>query len=129
MQAARPSILPLPKGEGRGEGEERFRKSKVSDTAWTFQTTEFLYPLRHGKSFSLGQPMSHRLANTVPMKNRIPLLARPKSEKLIVTFGAAKLVGLPNGSMELRGGRPDDKTAAKEWISLFMHEAVPRFAR
>jgi len=30
--------------------------------------------------------------------------------------------------MELRGARAEEQTAAKEWISLFMHEAVPRFA-
>jgi hypothetical protein len=29
----------------------------------------------------------------------------------------------------LRGGNPHDHTTAKEWISLFMHEAVPRLAR
>ena len=26
-------------------------------------------------------------------------------------------------------GQAQDRTAAKEWISLFMHEAVPRFAK
>ena len=53
----------------------------------------------------------------------------PKSERLITTFGKAQLVGLPDGSLELRGGQPQDQTAAKEWISLFMHEAVPRLAK
>jgi hypothetical protein len=27
----------------------------------------------------------------------------------------------------LRGAEAEERTAAKEWISLFMHEAVPRF--
>jgi hypothetical protein len=63
------------------------------------------------------------------MKNRILPLTSPRSERLIATFGKARLVGLADGSLELRGGQAQDQTAAKEWISLFMHEAVPRFAK
>ena len=62
------------------------------------------------------------------MKNRLFSLKQPRSERLITTFGKARLIGLADGSMELRGGHPQDQTAAKEWISLFMHEAVPRLA-
>lgn len=58
----------------------------------------------------------------------IRLLTGSNSERLITRFGAARLVSLPDGSLELRGGFAGDRTAAKEWISLFMHEAVPRFA-
>ncbi|HZQ45805.1 MAG TPA: hypothetical protein VFC07_02240 [Verrucomicrobiae bacterium] len=53
----------------------------------------------------------------------------PKSEQLITTFGRARLVSLPDGTVELRGGQAQDRTSAKEWISLFMHEAVPRFSK
>jgi hypothetical protein len=63
------------------------------------------------------------------MKNRIKPLITSKSGQLITTFGRARLVSLPDGSVELRGGQADDQTSAKEWISLFMHEAVPRFGK
>jgi hypothetical protein len=61
------------------------------------------------------------------MKNRIKHLVSPKCERIITTFGGATLVSLRDGSVELRGGKPHERTTAKEWISLFMHEAVPRF--
>jgi hypothetical protein len=60
------------------------------------------------------------------MKNRITSLFSLKSERIIATFGQASLVSLPDGSIEIRGGQLPDRTAAREWISLFMHEAVPR---
>jgi len=59
------------------------------------------------------------------MKKRFNSILGAKNERLITSFGPAKLVSLPNGSTALRGGGVQDRTAAKEWISLFMHEAVP----
>jgi hypothetical protein len=53
---------------------------------------------------------------------------RPMEEQLVASFGDARLVRQLDGKMELKGGTPEDHTAAKEWISLFMHEAVPRVA-
>jgi hypothetical protein len=61
------------------------------------------------------------------MNNRLKLHNGQKRERLIATFGRAKLVRLADGSTELRGGHTQDQTSAKEWISLFMHEAVLRF--
>jgi len=52
-------------------------------------------------------------------------LGRAGSE-LIASFGQAKLIKQLDGRFELRGGSAEDHTAADEWISLFMHEAVPR---
>jgi hypothetical protein len=52
-------------------------------------------------------------------------LGRAGSE-LIASFGQAKLIKQSDGRFELRGGSAEDHTAAHEWISLFMHEAVPR---
>lgn len=63
------------------------------------------------------------------MKNRIKTLFGPKPERVITTFGQARLIILPDESMMLRGGQSADETAAKEWISLFMHEAVLKFER
>jgi hypothetical protein len=78
---------------------------------------------------SIGQFVSHPLHHDARMINRIKHLMGPKSERVITTFGEATLVGLRDGSVELRGGKPDERTTAKEWISLFMHEAVPKFRR
>ncbi len=63
------------------------------------------------------------------MKNRMLHLLTHNTERIIATFGQARLIGLPDGSLELRGGQAADHTEAKEWISLFMHEAVPRRGR
>ncbi len=58
------------------------------------------------------------------MKNRIKALFGSKPERVITTFGRAQLIELADESLVLRGGHAADQTAAKEWISLFMHEAV-----
>ena len=44
--------------------------------------------------------------------------------EVIAYFGKARLVKRLDCKFELRGGSPEDLSAAKEWISLFMHEAV-----
>jgi len=46
------------------------------------------------------------------------------SDEVIAYFGQAKLVKRLDSKFELRGGSREDRTAAKEWISLFMHEVV-----
>jgi len=61
------------------------------------------------------------------MKNRSKFSICGHRDRIITKFGHASLVRMAEGGIELRGGRQDDRTAAKEWISLFMHEAVPRF--
>lgn len=71
--------------------------------------------------------MSNQSCHDPGMKNRIRQFIGPKAEWTITTFGGAKLVSMRDGSVELRGGKAEERTAAKEWISLFMHEAVPRF--
>jgi hypothetical protein len=48
-----------------------------------------------------------------------------QQEWIIASFGQAQLVQKAGGQWELRGGSTSDLTAAKEWISLFHHEAVP----
>lgn len=44
--------------------------------------------------------------------------------RVIALFGDARLVQKHNGRVELMGGSPGDRAAAREWCSLFMHEAV-----
>jgi hypothetical protein len=44
--------------------------------------------------------------------------------RVVASFGQASLVRIAGANYELRGAVPDDLTAAKEWVSLFLHEAV-----
>ena len=56
------------------------------------------------------------------------LVARSSSFRfwnLIACFGQARLVAGGDGRVELVGGSASDQLEAREWISLFMHEAVP----
>lgn len=55
--------------------------------------------------------------------NRLAWLTHDKGET-IATFGDARLAKMLNGKIELIGGTRDDRAAAREWCSLFMHEAV-----
>lgn len=56
---------------------------------------------------------------------RIVQLRPARADKEIVaTFGAAELVRHRDGHWELRGGSPADHAAAREWSSLFQHEAT-----
>lgn len=44
--------------------------------------------------------------------------------RVIASFGRATLTKTGRSHFELRGASQSDLTSAKEWISLFMHEAV-----
>jgi len=44
--------------------------------------------------------------------------------EVISFFGEAKLVRLADCKFELRGGTELERAEAREWISMFMHEAV-----
>ena len=46
------------------------------------------------------------------------------AETVVATFGSASLFQKPEGGYALSGGSFDDRAEAKEWISLFLHEAV-----
>ena len=43
----------------------------------------------------------------------------------LVTFGSSRVVRLRSGRLEIRGGDRLDRAAAKEWTSIFCHEALP----
>ena len=60
------------------------------------------------------------------MKTLVNGLNEPRYWNLVARFGRAKLLSRADGRVELRGGTSADRTEAKEWISLFMHDAVPR---
>ncbi|MEP6664321.1 MAG: hypothetical protein ABJC04_11730 [Verrucomicrobiota bacterium] len=52
------------------------------------------------------------------------ILPSIESWRVLTTFGTAELLVDAKGRLRLRGGRRGDETAAREWISLFMHEAI-----
>jgi len=61
------------------------------------------------------------------IKNIYGQIVKPR-HKLIARFGQAKLVRWRDGRYELIGGLPEDLAEAREWISIFLHEAVPACA-
>lgn len=70
--------------------------------------------------------MSYPRAQNVGMKILLNGLNEHCGLNLIACFGRARLVARPDGRAELRGGSASERTEAKEWISLFLHEAVLR---
>jgi hypothetical protein len=58
------------------------------------------------------------------MKTLVNGLNEPRYWNLVARFGRAKLFSRADGRVELRGGTDSDRTEAKEWISLFMHDAI-----
>ena len=56
-------------------------------------------------------------------KNYLPDFDRNQAE-VIAFFGQAKLVRTLDFKYELRGGSHDDRISAREWISLFLHDAA-----
>ena len=44
--------------------------------------------------------------------------------EVVAIFGQARLVRYLDGKVQLLGGSAEDFTQAKEWISMFWHEAV-----
>lgn len=57
------------------------------------------------------------------MKPNLLALLR-KEGGIVASFGAANLIRHRGGRWELRGGAPTDHAAAREWCSLFRHEAT-----
>lgn len=57
------------------------------------------------------------------MINIIKFVQRQRGER-IARWGRAELVRFMDGRYELRGGTRADRLAAKEWCSLFLHEAA-----
>lgn len=58
------------------------------------------------------------------MKLNLLAWLKPDEGETLATFGSARLVKRRNGKIELRGGSVPDRAAAREWISLFLHEAI-----
>ena len=63
------------------------------------------------------------MQNVAMKSNLLAWLKRDEGETL-AHFGDAKLVKKLTGKIELVGGSADDRAAAREWVSLFLHEAT-----
>ena len=48
--------------------------------------------------------------------------------ELIASWGEARLINYLDGKLVLKGGSKEDRIAAREWISLFLNNAVVREA-
>ncbi len=59
------------------------------------------------------------------MKIKPEFIRRDETES-IAQFGQARLVRTLDCKFELRGGSKEDRLEAREWVSLFLHEAVVR---
>ena len=55
--------------------------------------------------------------------NRLAWRTQDEGE-LIASFGDARLVKYLDGKIKLVGGTRDERGAAREWCSLFLHEAA-----
>jgi hypothetical protein len=46
--------------------------------------------------------------------------------EVVASWGQARLIKYLNGKVELSGGSEQERAEAREWVSLFWHEAVIR---
>jgi hypothetical protein len=46
--------------------------------------------------------------------------------ELIASWGEARLIKFLDGKVVLKGGSKEDRIAAREWISMFLSDAVVR---
>jgi hypothetical protein len=58
------------------------------------------------------------------MKLRLLAKWQRNDNQTLMTFGKARLVKRLTGKIELVGGSMEDRIAAKEWASFFLHEAT-----
>jgi hypothetical protein len=58
------------------------------------------------------------------MKLQIHDGTQARGHEVIARFGQAVLIKQFDGTWQLKGGSEEDRLSAREWISLFMHEAV-----
>ncbi len=60
-----------------------------------------------------------------PMTMRMDWVRRSEEEvQVVATFGAARVVRLRGGRTEIRGGGRLEQAEAREWASMFCHEAL-----
>ena len=62
------------------------------------------------------------------MKTFVNGLNETRFASILARFGPARLVELPDGRVELRGGSNAELVEAKEWMSLFLQDRVLRLS-
>ena len=61
------------------------------------------------------------------MKRKLEYYAPFKDEgELIASWGQAQLIKNLDGKVVLKGGSKEDRMEAREWISMFLNDAVVR---
>jgi hypothetical protein len=70
--------------------------------------------------------LCRKFRNEEDTMNRNFFLFFKDEGEVIASWGEAKLVKYLDGKLELKGGSKEDHADAREWISLFWHEAVVR---
>jgi hypothetical protein len=58
------------------------------------------------------------------MRSRNLFPERTNEGEVLVSWGDAKLVKYIDGKLVLKGGSKEEKGEAREWLSMFWHEAV-----
>jgi CheY-like chemotaxis protein len=102
-------------------------KSKIMQTL-TLSTEGYrdfksLVQSRHAATQSTtGNPGRLNLTRTMK-PNLLTRLVWDRGE-IVASFGTADLIRHHDGRLELRGGSPSDHATAREWCSLFQHEAT-----
>jgi hypothetical protein len=66
-----------------------------------------------------GMQFRHKIMRT---RNLFP--ERTNEGEVLVSWGDAKLVKFMDGKLVLKGGSKAEKGEAREWLSMFWHEAV-----
>lgn len=72
----------------------------------------------------LGPFLSDRIWQNPRMKMILSHWFKASDHKTLAKFGQARLIQKSTGKIELVGGTAADRIAAKEWVSLFLHEAT-----
>jgi hypothetical protein len=60
------------------------------------------------------------------MRNRTFFSPFKDEGELIASWGEARLIKYLDGKVELKGGSKEDRIEAREWISMFLNDAVVR---
>jgi hypothetical protein len=93
----------------------------VSVECW-LEFKSLLGPRRAATQPATGNPGSLNPTHTMK-PNALACLSWDRG-KLVASFGAARLIRHRDGHWELSDGSPTDHAAAREWCSLFQHEAT-----
>jgi len=78
--------------------------------------------------FKVGPYLSYPICHHWRMRMKFFPPFKDEGE-VVAVWGQAELIRYLDGKLELRGGSKEDRLAAREWLSLFWHEAVVESGR